>query len=181
MKRTRRNPLHFVQFELQAPYLLVYKEASTRGKARAFLLGLKIGRTTEGTLGRRSSAVANHARRSVGGGVSVKITKLATVPICTMRATKFSRQFILCKIFSEQVNQCRKLRIGLRLWEKVSYLPNQSPIRFCQIYTICVIWLTLPLPAAFDQSFERQGFLIFAVERQRRTHVTLRLLAVVFL
>lgn len=37
----------------------------------------KFGRTTEGTLGRQSSTVANRARRSVGGGVSINIIKLA--------------------------------------------------------------------------------------------------------
>ncbi len=36
-----------------------------------------IGRTTEGTLGRQSSTVANRARRRVGGGVSINIIKLA--------------------------------------------------------------------------------------------------------
>lgn len=42
-----------------------------------------IGRTTEGTLGRRTSTVANRARRSVGGGVLINFIKLATVPLCT--------------------------------------------------------------------------------------------------
>lgn len=38
-----------------------------------------IGRTTEGTLGRVSSTVANRARRSVGGGVLINIIKLAAL------------------------------------------------------------------------------------------------------
>jgi hypothetical protein len=37
----------------------------------------KFGRTTEGTLGRQSSTVANRARRRGGGGVSINIIKLA--------------------------------------------------------------------------------------------------------
>ena len=37
-------------------------------RAWSFLTRLTIGRTTEGTLGRWSSTVANRARRSVGGG-----------------------------------------------------------------------------------------------------------------
>lgn len=39
------------------------------------------GRTTEGTLGRQSSTVANRARRRGGGGVSINIIKLAAFPI----------------------------------------------------------------------------------------------------
>ena len=42
----------------------------------AFSAGLK-GRTTEGTLGRCSSTVANRARSSDGGGVSINFIKLA--------------------------------------------------------------------------------------------------------
>ena len=41
------------------------------------LTRLVIGRTTEGTLGRWSSAIANCARRRVGGGVSINCIKLA--------------------------------------------------------------------------------------------------------
>ena len=44
-----------------------------RRRARFFRIRLIIGRTTEGTLGRWSSAVANRARRSVGGGVLNKL------------------------------------------------------------------------------------------------------------
>ena len=39
--------------------------------------GLLKGRTTEGTLGRCKSTVANRARSRVGGGVLIKLIKLA--------------------------------------------------------------------------------------------------------
>ena len=55
--------------------------AFKRRRARLFLIRLTIGRITEGTLGRLSSAVANHARRRVGGGVSINFIKLAAVSI----------------------------------------------------------------------------------------------------
>jgi hypothetical protein len=45
----------------------------------AFSAGLFIGRTTEGTLGRCSSTVANRARGSDGGGVLINFIKLAAV------------------------------------------------------------------------------------------------------
>ncbi len=41
----------------------------------------KFGRTTEGTLGRQSSTVANRARRRGGGGVSINFIKLAAFSI----------------------------------------------------------------------------------------------------
>ncbi|HXF43738.1 MAG TPA: hypothetical protein VNK26_08360, partial [Pyrinomonadaceae bacterium] len=47
------------------------------------------GRTTEGTLGRIPSTVANRARRSVGGGVLINIIKLADFSLCTFRAKDF--------------------------------------------------------------------------------------------
>ena len=45
-----------------------------------------MGRTTEGTLGRLKSTVANHTLSSDGGGVSINFIKLAGLPYCTMRA-----------------------------------------------------------------------------------------------
>ena len=50
------------------------------------LTRLIFGRTTEGTLGRWSSAIANCARRRVGGGVSINCIKLAASLYCTSRA-----------------------------------------------------------------------------------------------
>ena len=52
-------------------------------RARSVKTGLTIGRTTEGTLGRWSSAVANRARRRVGSGVLINFIKRAAVLYCT--------------------------------------------------------------------------------------------------
>lgn len=43
-------------------------------------------RTTEGTLGRLKSTVANYTFRSDGGGVLINLIKLAVFTYCTMRA-----------------------------------------------------------------------------------------------
>ena len=43
-------------------------------------------RTTEGTLGRLKSTVANYTLRSDGGGVLINLIKLAVFTYCTMRA-----------------------------------------------------------------------------------------------
>src|ERR1043166_903533 len=50
------------------------KQKRKRRKARPWQVGLLIGRTTEGTLGRCSSTVANRARSSDGGGVLIKLS-----------------------------------------------------------------------------------------------------------
>lgn len=59
------------------PNILWFKEGKPDHVA-----GLE-GGTTEGTLGRCSSTVANRARCSDGGGVSINFIKLAAVLYCT--------------------------------------------------------------------------------------------------
>jgi len=51
---------------------------------------LTFGRTTEGTLGRWSSTMANCARRSVGGGVLFNFNKLAVFTYYKLRAKSFA-------------------------------------------------------------------------------------------
>ena len=75
--------------------------AFKRRKARLFWPGSN-GWTTEGTLGRCKSTVANRARSSDGGGVLIKFIKLAAVP----------------KAYSVPKNEFRVLSSGFRVWGK---------------------------------------------------------------
>jgi len=109
-------------------------------RARLFLTRLIFGRTTEGTLGRWSSAIANCARRRVGGGVLLNFNKLAAFSISICRATIGSPVVNyglgiskLNKIKAIDKFDAEKLRFGFHLFQIYSLcLQNKS-------YTICDI------------------------------------------
>ena len=74
-------------------------------KARPFRGPDSKGRTTEGTLGRFSSTVANRARCSDGGGVLINFIKLAAVVYSTYRATTIPFEFLSLEL---RVNKTEK-------------------------------------------------------------------------
>src|SRR5512139_3705519 len=101
------------------PVFLDLKEVSPAVFGRAH-----IGRTTEGTLGRVSSTVANRARRSVGGGVLIKFIKLAAGVIASSVPKRFPGRSTAAKtaVFRRMSLQYNTLRQNKKPEERLAPL-----------------------------------------------------------